>query len=94
MNPEHVKVLVTKRMQQATETLDDGKYLLAAGRGERTAVNRAYYAVFYAVLALLQTVGKTPAGNTDQSACQRLSYTSNRRRYPRAFHSWRASVQV
>jgi uncharacterized protein (UPF0332 family) len=60
MNPEHVKVLVTKRMQQATEVLEDGRYLLAAGRGERTAVNRAYYAAFYAVLALLQTVGKTP----------------------------------
>ncbi len=40
MNPEHVKVLVTKRMPQATETLEDGRGLLAAGRGERTAVNR------------------------------------------------------
>lgn len=60
MNPEHVRVLVAKRMQQATEALEDGRYLLAAGRGERTAVNRAYYAAFYAVLALLQTIGKTP----------------------------------
>lgn len=60
MNPEHVKVLVTKRMQEAAECLDDGKYLLSAGRGARTVVNRAYYAAFYAVLALLQTVGKTP----------------------------------
>jgi uncharacterized protein (UPF0332 family) len=47
-------------MQQATEALEDGRYLLSAGRGARTAVNRAYYAAFYAVLALLQTVGKTP----------------------------------
>ncbi len=60
MNPEHVKVLVAKRMQQAAECLEDGKYLLSAGRGARTVVNRAYYAAFYAVLALLQTVGKTP----------------------------------
>jgi uncharacterized protein (UPF0332 family) len=30
------------------------------GRGARTAVNRAYYAAFYAVLALLQALGKTP----------------------------------
>jgi uncharacterized protein (UPF0332 family) len=53
MNPEHVRVLVARRMQQATEALEDGRYLLAAGRGARTAVNRAYYAAFYAVLALL-----------------------------------------
>jgi uncharacterized protein (UPF0332 family) len=60
MNPEHVQVLVATRIQQATEALEDGRYLLAGGRGARTAVNRAYYAAFYAVLALLQTVGKTP----------------------------------
>ncbi|MGH9425043.1 MAG: HEPN domain-containing protein [Terriglobia bacterium] len=60
MNPEHVKVLVANRMQQATECLEDGRYLLSAGRGARTVVNRAYYAAFYAVLALLQTIGKTP----------------------------------
>jgi len=60
MNPEHVRVLVARRMQQAAEALEDGKYLLAAGRGARTAVNRAYYAAFYAVLALLQALGKTP----------------------------------
>jgi uncharacterized protein (UPF0332 family) len=60
MNPEHVRVLVARRMQQATEALEDGKYLLAARRGARTAVNRAYYAAFYAVLALLQALGKTP----------------------------------
>ena len=60
MHPRHVKILVAKRMQQATEALEDDRYLLAAGCGARTAVNRAYYATFYAVLALLQTVGKTP----------------------------------
>ena len=60
MNPEHVRVLVARRMQQATEALEDGRYLLAAGRGARTAVNRAYYAAFYAVLAMLQALGKTP----------------------------------
>jgi uncharacterized protein len=60
MNSEHMRVLVARRMQQATEALEDGRYLLAAGRGARTAVNRAYYAAFYAVLALLQALGKTP----------------------------------
>lgn len=60
MNPEHVKILVTRRMEQARDCLEDGKFLLSAGRGARTVVNRAYYAAFYAVLALLQTVGKAP----------------------------------
>jgi hypothetical protein len=27
MNPEHVRVLVARRMQQATEALEDGRYL-------------------------------------------------------------------
>jgi hypothetical protein len=35
MNPEHMRVLVARRMQQATEALEDGRYLLAAGRGAR-----------------------------------------------------------
>src|SRR5262249_49813807 len=30
MNPEHIKVLVTKRMQEAAECLEDGKYLLVS----------------------------------------------------------------
>jgi hypothetical protein len=34
MNPEHLRVLVARRMQQATEALEDGRYLLAAGHGE------------------------------------------------------------
>lgn len=60
MNPEHVKVLVARRMEQANDCLEDGRFLLSAGRGTRTVVNRAYYAAFYAVLALLQTLGKVP----------------------------------
>ena len=43
-------------MEQATETLHEAHILIAehAGRG---AVSRAYYAMFYAVLALLATKG-------------------------------------
>jgi uncharacterized protein (UPF0332 family) len=47
-------------MEEARECLEDGRYLLDANRGARTVVNRAYYAAFYAVLALLQTIGKVP----------------------------------
>lgn len=60
MNQDHVKVLVSRRMEQATGCLEDGRFLLSAKRGARTVVNRAYYAAFYAVLALLQTTGRTP----------------------------------
>ena len=60
MNTEDVKILVAARIRQASECIDDGKFLLAANRGARTVINRAYYGAFYAVLALLQTIGKVP----------------------------------
>ena len=41
MNPEHVKVLVERRMQQAAEALGGGKYLLSAGRGAREVILRS-----------------------------------------------------
>jgi uncharacterized protein (UPF0332 family) len=53
---ERLRELVSLRMQQAAETLREAQVLNAehAGRG---AVNRAYYAMFYAVLGLLATRG-------------------------------------
>jgi uncharacterized protein (UPF0332 family) len=56
MMDERLKDLVKLRMQQAAETLHEAQILSAehAGRG---AVNRAYYAMFYAILALLATRG-------------------------------------
>jgi len=58
LRPEHVSELVSLRLKQAGETLADARVLLDAGRTPRSVVNRAYYAMFYAVLALLQKVGK------------------------------------
>ena len=58
MRPEHVSELVSLRLKQARETLADARALLDTGRTPRSVVNRAYYAMFYAVLALLQNVGK------------------------------------
>jgi uncharacterized protein (UPF0332 family) len=43
-------------MQQAEETLREAR-ILANEKTERGAINRAYYAMFYAVLALLATKG-------------------------------------
>jgi len=47
-------------MQQAHECLEDAEELLSLGRGARTVINRAYYAAFYTVLALLQSKDKAP----------------------------------
>ena len=41
------------RIDEAEETLADAKALLESGRSPRSVVNRSYYAMFYAVLALL-----------------------------------------
>ena len=60
MNQDDVKALIQSRFKQASEALDDAQFLSKAGRGNRTIVNRAYYAAFYAGLALLQTAGLTP----------------------------------
>jgi len=45
--------LARYRVGQAEECLDEARYLLAGGKSARSAVNRAYYAMFYSVLALL-----------------------------------------
>jgi uncharacterized protein (UPF0332 family) len=41
------------RIAEAEETLADAKALLESGGTPRSVVNRAYYAMFYGVLALL-----------------------------------------
>jgi uncharacterized protein (UPF0332 family) len=56
MMDERLRELIEVRMEQASETLHEA-HLLSAGHAARGAVNRAYYAMFYAVLALLTTQG-------------------------------------
>jgi uncharacterized protein (UPF0332 family) len=53
-------VLIRYRLEQADESLKDAKTLLDGIRSPRSIINRSYYAMFYAVLALLQKVGKVP----------------------------------
>lgn len=61
MNRDDISALVAIRMEQADETLRDAVILLKAEpRATRSVINRTYYAAFYAVPALLQTVEKTP----------------------------------
>ena len=52
MMTENIKALITYRLEQAYECLEAASTLLKKGL-IRPSINRAYYAMFYAVLALL-----------------------------------------
>jgi len=52
--------IIGYRIEQAQIALDDANYLNAGGRSPQSIVNRCYYAMFYATLALLQDIGKAP----------------------------------
>ena len=54
MKPEQLRDLLQYRMEQAYETLLEAEILMDAS-ALRGTMNRAYYAMFYAVLALLAT---------------------------------------
>jgi uncharacterized protein len=47
------KALAQYRLQQAQESLEEARYLFNGGKSLRSVANRLYYAMFYAVLALL-----------------------------------------
>ena len=51
--------LIQYRLEQAQETLLDARVLYEHERRPASIVNRAYYAMFYATLALLVMVGKS-----------------------------------
>lgn len=46
------ETLFLYRMNQAEETLSDAGKMLLAGLSTRSVINRAYYSMFYALLAL------------------------------------------
>lgn len=46
------QVLYKHRINQAFETLSDAQKMLAGQFSKRSVINRAYYAVFYSLLAL------------------------------------------
>jgi uncharacterized protein (UPF0332 family) len=50
--------LISFRLQQARETLRDAHLLLDQGGSLVSIINRSYYAMFYAVLALLTDLEK------------------------------------
>ena len=57
-NQEDKQALVEYRMQRAQETLQDAHLLFEQGGSSGSVVNRAYYTMFYAALALLTLLGK------------------------------------
>jgi uncharacterized protein (UPF0332 family) len=50
---EKRRELIRYRLRQAEESLEEAAFLLSGSKSPRSIINRAYYAMFYAVLALL-----------------------------------------
>jgi len=50
---EKRQALARYRIQQAEESLDESRFLLSGDKSPRSVINRSYYAMFYAVMALL-----------------------------------------
>lgn len=51
---EHKKSLIEFRLIEANDSLKEATVLLQSGMSFRSVMNRLYYAMFYAVLSLLQ----------------------------------------
>jgi len=51
---EEKKALIQYRLSQAKDSMKEADVLLQEGMSYRSVINRLYYAMFYAVLALLQ----------------------------------------
>ncbi len=64
MKEEEIKSLIKYRLDQAETALEDARFLLSGGRSPQGIINRAYYAMFYAALALLQKIGMVPSKHT------------------------------
>ncbi len=58
MSQEDRQSLISYRLRRARETLRDAHVLWGQGGSPGSVINRSYYAMFYAVLALLTTLGK------------------------------------
>jgi len=61
LKEEDIITLIKYRLEQAQTALDDAKFLLEGKRSPQGIVNRAYYAMFYSALALLQKIGRIPS---------------------------------
>ncbi len=64
MTQDYKKDLIEYRLESAHEMLRDAQVLKENGGSPKSIVNRAYYAVFYAALALLVTTNTEPSKHT------------------------------
>ena len=72
MMTENIQALVTYRLEQADESLEAARALLDK-KLIRPSVNRAYYAMFYAVLALLARGKKETSKHSGAIALSRAA---------------------
>ena len=61
---EDIKAIVKYRFEEAEEALGDANLLFDSGGSLRSVINRSYYAMFYATLALIAAKG---AGSSKHS---------------------------
>ncbi|MCX6580223.1 MAG: HEPN domain-containing protein [Candidatus Aminicenantes bacterium] len=54
---EEIKEIVKYRIEQAEDALKDAVLLFNSGGGLRSVINRSYYVMFYATLALIAAKG-------------------------------------
>jgi len=73
MKEDNIRSLVQYRMEQANEALEVARLVIAEGH-YREVVNRAYYAMFYAVLALLCVGQKETAKHSGAISLFDLDY--------------------
>lgn len=64
MKEEDISSLIRYRLEQAQTALEDAVFLFEGNRSPQSVVNRAYYAIFYAALALMQKIEKVPSKHT------------------------------
>ncbi|MBW1982753.1 MAG: HEPN domain-containing protein [Deltaproteobacteria bacterium] len=82
----NIRELVKYRIEQAVESLEAAK-ILHEKQYERPSVNRAYYAMFYAVLALLATRKQETSKHSGAIALFDLEYAKPGI-LPKEFSKW------
>jgi len=66
MKVEHVEILIKHRLKQAKDAVNDARILLDHQGSPQSVVNRSYFGMFYAALALLQKL--VPPSTLESSA--------------------------
>ncbi len=64
MKKEDIATLIQYRIAEARSALKDADCLVQGQGSPQGIVNRLYYAMFYAALALMQKIGKIPSKHT------------------------------